>query len=149
MQLKLMPLLAPVIALAVTTAPLAVKAETQVTAPVIVAQEPDPVKGPYERLGLTDQQKNQIGEIRQKSRSQIEAILTQEQKEKFKTAMQNRQGMRGAIKAMNLTPEQNKQIRQIMQSSREQINAVLTAEQKQQLQELRENKPSQRQQGNP
>lgn len=144
MQLKLMPMLAGVIALAVTTIPLPVKAETHSNASLLVAQAQE--KGPFQRLGLTDEQKDQMAEIRRNTRTQIEAVLTPEQKEQFQTAMENSRGVRGAIKSMNLTPEQRSQVRQIMQSSKEQMNAVLTPEQRQQLQEFRESKRQQRQQ---
>ena len=74
-------------------------------------------------------------QIQRNTRSQMEAILTPEQKQRFQAALEQRQGMRAAIAAMNLSPEQQTQLRNIMQAARTQKDAILTSQQKQQLQE--------------
>ena len=128
MKLKLMPILAGMLAIAVVTTPLAVKAEPNYQGKTA--------------LELTQQQRTQMEQIYRNTRSQMEAILTPEQKQRFQAALEQRQGMRAAIAAMNLSPQQQTQLRNIMQSARTQKDAILTSQQKQQLQEWR----SQRQQ---
>lgn len=123
MKLKLMPIFAGLLAIAVVATPLAVKAG-----------------GNYQGktgLELTQQQRTQMEQIHRNTRSQMEAILTPEQKQRFQAALEQRQGMRSAIAAMNLSPEQQTQLRNIIQSARTQKDAILTSEQKQQLQEWR------------
>lgn len=135
MQLKLMPILASAIALTVTTTPLAVKAEPALSQLPTQTQEPVRVQ----RLQLTPEQKAKIAEIRRNTRSQIEALLTPQQKEQLKAAMQqSRQERRQAFAALNLTPEQKTQMRQIRQSAKSQYEAVLTPEQLQQMQQNRQ-----------
>lgn len=129
MKLKLMPIFAGMLAIAVVTTPLAVKAGPN-------------YQGKRAALELTQQQRTQMEQIHRNTRSQMEAMLTPEQKQRFQAALEQRQGMRGAIAAMNLSPEQQTQLRNIMQSARTQKDAILTSQQKQQLQEWR----SQRQQ---
>ncbi len=155
MKLQKLSLLAGIVALSLTAVPFAVKAQTISSSPLVVAQEV-PGKGPFQRLGLSDEQKAQIAEIRRNSQAEIEKILTPEQRqqlEQLKAERQNRQGnrqgRRNKFASLNLTEEQRTQIQQIMQSRKSQIESVLTPEQKQQLQQYRENMRSRRQQNNP
>lgn len=131
MKLKLMPILAGMLAIAVVTTPLAVKAGPN-------------YQGKRAALELTQQQRTQMEQIHRNTRSQMEAILTPEQKQQFQAALEQRRGMRGAIAAMNLSPEQQTQLRNIMQSARTQKDAILTSEQKQQLQEWRSERRQQK-----
>lgn len=128
-MLKVMPIFAELLAIAVVTTPLAVKAEPN-------------YQGKRAAIELTQQQRTQMEQIYRNTRSQMEAILTPEQKQRFQAALEQRQGTGVAIAAMNLSPEQQTQLRNIMQSARTQKDAILTSQQKQQLQEWR----SQRQQ---
>ena len=137
MQLKFMPMLVGAIALTVATTPLAVKAEPALRSPLAQAQAQEPHG--FQRLGLTQEQKTKMAQIRQNTRSQIEAILTPQQREQFQAAMQDsRPNKRQAFAALNLTPEQKAQMRQIRQSAKSQFEAVLTPEQRQQLQQSRQ-----------
>lgn len=131
MKLKLMPIFAGLFVIAVVTTPFVVQAGPN-------------YQGQKAGLELTQEQQNQMQQIRRNTRSEIEAILTSEQKQQFQAALEQRRGMRSAIAAMNLSPEQQTQLRNIMQSAKAQKDALLTSEQKQQLQERR----SQRQQQN-
>ncbi|MBD2327055.1 hypothetical protein [Alkalinema sp. FACHB-956] len=97
-----------------------------------------------QELNLSQQQIDQIKQIRQSTRSQIEALLTPEQKAQIKAAAGNRQGRRGGMKAANLTDAQKAQMKEIMKASREKMKQVLTPEQQaklqQKMQERRGNK---------
>ena len=138
MKIKTLSLIAGVFAISLTAVPLAAKANTTITTPLQIAQtSPNHGRGGlFARLGLTDQQKADIKQIRQQTSSQRQNIITPEQEQAFKTAIQNHQGFKAAIQAMNLSDQQKSDLKQLMQSSREQIKAVLTPEQQTQLEQL-------------
>ncbi len=138
---KIIPFLAGVLALTVAAAPLAVKAENQVNQPFPKQAQDKPG---FAGVELTQTQKDQMEQIRRDTRAQIEKILTPQQQEQFKTAMQNRQGGRAAFAAMNLSPEQQTKMQTIIQSSKSRAEAVLTAEQRQQIQKYIQERRQQR-----
>lgn len=131
MKLTLVPALAGALALTVAAAPLAVKAEPKQSnsAPEQVQNQPKPVG-----VELTQQQKSQMNEIRRDTRARIEKLLTPQQREQFKAAVQSRQGGQTAFAAMKLSPEQQNQLQGILQSAQSRAEAILTPEQRQQLQ---------------
>lgn len=92
---------------------------------------------------LTQQQETQLAQIRRQTWTQIQQILSREQLNEFKAAMEQGAGLRGAIAAMNLSPEQKTQLRQVFQSGRQQMGAVLRPEQKQQFRQNLRNRISQ------
>lgn len=146
MKIKTLSLVVGAIALSLTLAPLAVKAERTTSSPLVVAQAVRE-KGPFQKLQLTDSQQEQIQEIRRTTRTEIDKVLNDQQREQLKTAMQNRQGgWRRAFASLNLSQDQKNQIRQLMRSQKSKIEAVLTDEQKAQLQKMREEMRSRRQQ---
>ena len=133
MKLKLVPALAGAWALAVVAAPLAVKAEpkqSNQSAQSQVQNQPKPVG-----VKLTEQQKGQMNEIRRDTRARIEKLLTPQQQEQFKAALQSPQGGQAAFAAMKLSPEQQTQLQGILQSAQARAEAILTPEQRQQLQQ--------------
>ncbi|NMG21151.1 Spy/CpxP family protein refolding chaperone [Brasilonema bromeliae] len=146
MKLKNLSLICGAIALSLTTASFAVKAEANSSLPLVVAQSQEK-EGSFQRLGLTSDQKAKIKEIRTNTRTEVDKILTEQQREQLKTARQNRQG-KGGFAALNLSDDQKNQLKQVMQSQKTQIEAVLTPEQKQQLQKYRQEKGARRQQPN-
>ncbi|MBE9037584.1 Spy/CpxP family protein refolding chaperone [aff. Roholtiella sp. LEGE 12411] len=151
MKLKTLSLIAGAIALTLTSIPFAVQAEPTSSSPLLVAQVPK--KGPWQELGLTDTQKNQIQAIRQNTRAQIEGILTPEQKAKLEATKQERQASQGQrsrnkFADLNLTEQQKTQMRQIWESSKQQMQAVLTPEQQAKLKQLQENRRQRREQRN-
>ena len=96
----------------------------------------------FEQLDLTEDQQAQMATIRSNARSQIEAILTDEQRQQAEAALQADDGnLRQALRAANLTDEQQQQIRLIMESSRDAAFEVLTPEQQQQLEQMRQQGP--------
>jgi uncharacterized protein YbbC (DUF1343 family) len=82
---------------------------------------------------LTEQQENQIKNLRRSARSQIEGTLTQLQKTQFNTAIVNGANIKADLSGMNLFSEQKSQIKTILQSSRQQLQSLLTHEQQQQF----------------
>lgn len=133
MKLKIMPLLAGAIALTVAAAPLAVKAEpNQSNQPVPKQAQNRP---PVVKVKLTQQQQNQLDQIRRDTRAQIEKLLTPQQLEQFKSAMQSPQGRQAAISAMNLSEAQKTRLKTIVQSAQSRAEAILTPQQRQQIQQ--------------
>ncbi|GEM_PF-1488576 len=85
------------------------------------------------QLNLTQTQKVQLKQVSAQVRTQLDQILTTEQRQQFKTALVQGSSVQGTIAAMNLSAAQKTQVRQVMQSTRPQLDIILTAEQKQQL----------------
>ena len=156
MKLKNLSLIAGAIALSLSATPFIVNAQK-------ISQTPTQVKqarnGPFERLGLTDAQKNQIKEIRRNSRAQMEAVFTPEQKQQLEAAKQERQGQprqqtgqgqrpKRGFASLNLTEEQKTKMREIRESEKNQIQAILTPQQQQQLKQFEDNMRSRRQRPN-
>lgn len=83
-------------------------------------------------LNLSDEQKKAIESILVKRQQDIEAVLTQEQRNRV--AQAQRSGEQISPQTLNLQPEQIARIRDIIASSNNQIKQVLTPEQLQQLQ---------------
>ncbi|WP_427160689.1 Spy/CpxP family protein refolding chaperone [Aliinostoc sp. HNIBRCY26] len=153
MQLKSLSLLAGAIALTLTTTatPFVVQAQNTPTSAFQIAQADK--KGPWEALGLTQEQQTRIRQIRENARTQMEAVFTPEQKAKLEAARQERQARRAQGQAgerpeagarrgkkmaeLNLTDDQKARLRAIREESKKQIEAVLTPEQRTKLQELK------------
>ena len=134
------------IALGLTAFPLAVKAQPNSSALAQVAPQREKVS--LQNWGLSDTQRAQIREIREKIRAQLKSVLTSKQQEQLNAAMQNPQARRAAFHNLNLTQDQKNHMQQIMKSQETQIEGILSPQQKQQLQQYREKMPSLRQQNN-
>jgi Spy/CpxP family protein refolding chaperone len=90
-----------------------------------------------EELELTDEQQEQVQDIFQDLRGDIDNILTDEQQAQFREAYQEAQDFRTAAAAIdNLTNDQKAEIRAAMQDSRGEISEVLTEEQRAELRAL-------------
>jgi Spy/CpxP family protein refolding chaperone len=150
MQLKSLSLLAGAIALTLTAtvAPFAVQAQTAFSSPFQVAQAAK--KGPWESLGLTEDQKARIKAIQSNARTQMEDVFTPEQKAKLEAARQERRAQRQPgerpeagqrrgkkMADLNLTDDQKARMRTIRENTKQQIEAVLTTEQRAKLQEMK------------
>lgn len=96
---------------------------------------PAPFLEVIEQLNLTDTQRTQLDQIWQDTRAEMEAVLSVEQREQFRSSFQNGGGFREAAAAMNLTDDQRTELRSIMRSTRDEAAEVLTDEQRQQLRE--------------
>ncbi|MBP0020727.1 MAG: Spy/CpxP family protein refolding chaperone [Cyanobacteria bacterium SBLK] len=93
-------------------------------------------------LGLTEAQQSQLSELREDMRSQMDNILTSEQK----AAMQNArsEGRRPGRGTLNLTEDQREQMRSIRQDFRADLEGILTDEQIQKLDEMRQSRRDRR-----
>ncbi len=100
-----------------------------VASPLVAQSRPNGWgRGPaaLEQLDLTEQQRNQLAQIRETTHSQMSEVLTEAQRQQL-------QEMRGQRQGMQLTSEQ----RQLWQQVREQGIESLTDAQRQQVQEWR------------
>ena len=132
MKRKLFPLFASIAALAISIAPFAAQAE----APKPLRQEFQEVLA---EIGVTEEQKAEIEQIRANTRAQVQEVLTDDQKEQLQAAISNGQGPKEAMKTLDLSEEQQQEIRSIMKSAREEGANILTEEQREQLRaEMRE-----------
>jgi exopolysaccharide biosynthesis protein len=96
-------------------------------------QQPTHGKGWMNKLNLSDTQKAAIKKIRESSRQQMEAILSQDQKDQMKLARQNHQRPK-----LNLSDDQKTKLKAIHDDAERQILAQLNEDQKQQYQQLRQ-----------
>lgn len=150
-QIKPLPLLAGAIALSLSFASTfpALAQSTQPSTPT----EQNRMLRHRNWLNLTPDQQTRMERIRQNTRSQIDAILTAEQKAQLQRERENREsragerrGMRGrGFDSLNLTAEQRSRIEAVKRSSRTQMDALLTPEQRQQMQQHRQQHQQRRQ----
>ncbi|MEA5574861.1 P pilus assembly/Cpx signaling pathway, periplasmic inhibitor/zinc-resistance associated protein [Anabaena sp. UHCC 0451] len=162
MKRKTLSFIAAAFALTLTATPFV--AQAQQTAPSPQAGKEFTQKGPWKKLGLTDEQKAKMQEIGRNTRAEMDKVLTPAQKEQLKAQMQERRnqrsqgegrsegkgrGKREPFASLNLTEAQKTRIQEIRKSSKQQMEAVLTPAQREQLKKMWENKASRRQQSNP
>ncbi len=159
MKVKLIPLLAGLITLSAVATPLLVKAQDE--APIQPTQTTHQHRqGKWDKLNLTDAQKQQLRQIEKDTHDQIQGVLTSEQQAQLKAARQNHQhhqpgqahqGRQNVMASLNLSEAQKAKIKEIRQAQKARMDAVFTAEQKQQMQQMRQQwqqKHQQQQQGN-
>jgi Spy/CpxP family protein refolding chaperone len=86
-------------------------------------------------LNLTSAQQAKMAELRAATRSQIEAVLTPEQRQKFSQLTAQRQATRQGRKGMmmNLTTDQRARLKAIREANQAQFKAILTPAQQAQL----------------
>lgn len=95
-----------------------------------------------QELNLTPQQQEQIRQIRESARQQMQSVLTAEQRAQLEATRQ--QGRRP--QRPNLTEQQRQQMQQIRESTKQKIDAVLTPEQRARAEQLRQEHQERRQQ---
>lgn len=84
-----------------------------------------------QRLNLTEDQKTQLNQLRQSARTQVETILTPEQRQQLETALSKGEGFLEIFESLD--DGQRAQLRALLRSSRQDMAAVLTADQQQEL----------------
>jgi Spy/CpxP family protein refolding chaperone len=138
MKLKLKSIVAGVIATAAIAAtPLIAFAQAQAPAQAPApATAPATENKPRPRIVLSAEQQAEFEKIQNDTLTQIEGVLTPEQKTQFAAGRESGQGF-GAIQ--NLTDPQKSQIRKILETFNGRIGAMLTPEQKQQIQQSQSN----------
>lgn len=133
-----LPLLAGTAALALSTALLpAPSAQAQLEAGGCSGRS----ERVREELNLTPEQQTEADRLRQAQRTQIDAILTTDQKAQLEAALANGERPRQAFESLNLTAAQRSQIQAVHESGRQQFEALLTPAQRQQLEQHRQNRP--------
>ena len=139
MKRKLKPVLAGAIALTLAAAPLAVKAQSN--------QPNQPVRGQSQNqpqiagVKITQQQQQQLAEIRRNTRAQVEKILTPQQLQQFKAAIESPRQGQSPFAGMNLSEDQQTKLQAIVQSAQYRAEAILTPEQRQQIQQRVQQQP--------
>lgn len=163
MKLNLMPVLAASVLLAAVVTPLAPKALQAEPNQQLLAQATQQRQIRLASLNLTPKQTAQMQRIHQETRQKIEAVLTPQQLEQYKSALQRPPSeipsstgssntispqpsrRQNILASLNLTQEQINRIRAIMQSSRSRMNALLTAAQRSLLQQIQSSQRNQAQ----
>lgn len=141
MKLKLLPqLLAGAIAVTLVTAPSIVQAQLGQSR-LGESQNQARLAG----VELTDTQRNQLTEIRRNTLSQIESVLTPEQKRQLRASRAGGEKQQNVFADINLSQAQKSQIQSIMRSSKNRADAIFTPKQKQQIQRNVEQMRQQRQ----
>ncbi len=155
MKLKLMPVLTGAVVIALTATPLVVKAAPIAPGQQLLAQAARQQRqGKFANLNLTQEQKDRMRQLRQETQREIEGVLTPQQLEQYKAAMQSRRGMmrnsngnlanarqgqqrgrQNVFDSLNLSSSQKDRIQQIRQQSRDRMQSILTREQRDQLQQ--------------
>jgi len=154
--IKPLSLLAGAIALSVSFTALPAFSQSAPKPPSPTDQPTEQNRMPRHRnfLNLTSDQQAQMQEIHENERSQIDNILTVEQKTQLETARENQgarrrgenRGMPGRrFDSLNLTEEQRSQIESVRSAAREQMDAILTPEQRQQMEQNRQQRQERRQ----
>ena len=105
-----------------------------------LAQNQQPKQERLNQLNLTEAQRTRMREIRESTQSQVQGVLTQEQRDRYQAAIQQGQNPRQAMRSLNLSEAQRTRIREIKQASKTQMQEVLTPEQRQQLEQIRSNR---------
>ncbi|MEL6462123.1 MAG: hypothetical protein AAFX46_09465 [Cyanobacteria bacterium J06636_27] len=143
MKLKKLSLLAGAVAVAFSITPLAANAQVNSNTPQRVAQANRP--SPPD-LKLSQQQIQKITQIRSKTRDQIQAVLTKQQRDKIQSDLQAGKNPQQVFASIQFTKKQQEELRSIMVGSQRQMEGLLDAKQKKVLNEWRANQRSQRQQ---
>jgi len=82
---------------------------------------------------LTAQQKIQMAELATDTQSQLEQIVTPDQREKFRATLASGKGFGEAFAAMNITPDQQSKVQSLMLSTRTKLVSTFTQEQRQKI----------------
>ena len=147
MKIKLMPILAGVIALGVVATPLIVKAQANTSDQQQTTHQHH--QSIWDKLGLSDQQKAQIHQIHQDTHTQMLSILTQAQQAQIQAPTPNGQGKNHQAWRQvmaSLSSDQKAKMHELKQQEHSRIQAVLTPTQQQQWQQLHQQMRQQHQQ---
>ncbi|MEB3294833.1 MAG: Spy/CpxP family protein refolding chaperone [Synechococcales bacterium] len=99
-------------------------------------------------LKLTEAQKAQLQRLREKTKTQMDQILTADQKAMIEKARSERK-LRSLKGQLNVTEAQKAEMKKVMQAAKQELDGILTPEQKQILQQKREQMKSRRSQQKP
>jgi periplasmic protein CpxP/Spy len=151
MKIKLMPLLASVVAVNVLAVPFVAKASAINHGQPLLAQggqgqtqgNTRKNRGPWAKLNLSETQKQQMRDLHKETREKIQAVFTDEQKAKLKAAReqgrqgQNRLSRKDIMASLNLTEGQKAKLKEIRQEQKAKMDGILSDVQKAQLEQMR------------
>ena len=142
MKLKKLSLLASAIAIAFSIIPLAANAQvnSNVSQKISQANRPSPPD-----LKLSEPQIEKIKEIRSNTRTEIQNVLTDQQRQKIQSDLQAGKDARQVFASIQFTQQQQNQLRNIMEKSQQDMEKVLTPAQKKTLNDWRATQRSQTQ----
>ncbi len=89
----------------------------------------------FKELNLTEEQKDKLKELQEEIQSSINEILTTEQRDSLKQAVEAGKKPLEVLQSMSLSDEQKQKIQEVMESQKQKMSEILTTEQKQQLRE--------------
>jgi periplasmic protein CpxP/Spy len=136
MKLKNLSVVAAAIALSLTPMLFGAQAQANSSSNSVIAQAQKP--GAKRGIQLTEGQKKKIDAIRTETRTKIEGIFTDQQKQQLQAAIQSGQSPRQAFGALQLSTKQQQDIQEVLVSSNKKMESVLTDEQKRQLIEMQQ-----------
>ncbi len=127
---------------AVTTTASAIQAQfppNQGQFPVREQGEPD-----FKELNLTEEQKGKLKEVQEETHASIEGILTDEQQDNLKQAVEAGKKPPEAMQSINLSDEQKQKMEEVMESQKQKLFEILTPEQQKKLRDRMEKKHNRR-----
>lgn len=140
MKLKKLSLLASAIAIGFSIIPLTANAQVSSNAPQKISQASQ--TSPPD-LKLSQQQIQEITKIRSDTRTQIQNVLTDQQRKKIQTDLQAGKNARQVFASIQFTQQQQTQLRNIMVKSQQDMENVLTPAQKKTLNDWRASQSNQ------
>jgi periplasmic protein CpxP/Spy len=87
-------------------------------------------------MNFTDEQKDKLKEVKKEMSDRMMEILTSEQQEYLKTAMNTGRNPQEVIGSLSLSRQQKEQLNGVQRWQREQLFSILTNEQKQKMKEM-------------
>jgi Spy/CpxP family protein refolding chaperone len=87
-------------------------------------------------MNFTDEQKEKLQEVKKEISDRMMKILTSEQQEYLKTAMNTGRNPQEVIGSLNLSRQQKEQLDGVQRWQRQQLFSILTNEQKQKMKEM-------------
>ncbi len=86
-----------------------------------------------QELKLSPEQVTQLRNLRTQTRTQMDGILSQQQRDTMKATLKEGKGMKAALAAAQVTPQQREPMKKVRQDSKAAMDNILTPEQKTQL----------------
>jgi Spy/CpxP family protein refolding chaperone len=87
-------------------------------------------------MNFTEEQKEKLQEVKKEMSDRMMEILTSEQQEYLKTAMNTGRNPQEVMKSLNLSRQQKQQLEDVQKWQRNQLFSILTNEQKQKMKEM-------------
>jgi Spy/CpxP family protein refolding chaperone len=103
------------------------------------SQPPANMPGAIENMpdmNFSDEQKEKLKEVKAEISDRMDKILTSEQQESLKAAMESGTNPQEAMKSLNLSRQQKKELEGVQKWQRNQLLSILTDEQKQKMRQM-------------